>query len=456
MATPSHLRLLTTLHLLALIIAPSATAAAPLSASPNIALPGDSIVISGAQVQANARVLLWGSPAIVGNLGIPGFAWDIVVSGNHAYIASGPAGLQVVDITDIYNPTLAASLSLAGNALKLTLTGNQILIATESGGMQIVDISNPLAPVLLSAFPQPSTTSGISETNSYAYTANRNQKVAAAADSDLESLVFHVKLDDRALGRSGTDVAIGYGPGPLTLGEVASGTLIVPATTYSIEDSFGQIGASPLFPGGALDGPIIVGDREDFKFTLNLADSPAIISVWISNVNAPASAGIVSAGPNGPKSRNRGGWSIYMNDSGRIFFTVVRRNSPGGADCTRYSSWSSAPVVTDGKRHHVVAVYDPTQDELYTYVDGIKSGAGQLLGCRADTEGDDSGSADGVDRDWFSIGEAGAGTGGRWFFNGTVEDLHILKPALIPPDIDTVIREWYTLGSPGPIGAGLL
>ncbi|MFQ5644542.1 MAG: LamG-like jellyroll fold domain-containing protein [Thiogranum sp.] len=453
MIPSSHLRLLATLHLLALAVASLPASAAPLTASPGTALPGDSIVISGTQVQAGAKILLWGSPAVVGNLSLPGFAWDITVSGNYAYIASGPAGLQVVNITDINNPTLAANLPLSGNALKLTLTGNQILVATESAGMQVVDISNPQAPVLLSAQPQPSSTSGISETNSYAYTANRDQKVVAAADSELESLALHVKLDDRALGRSGSDLTVEYGPGPLTLGEIASGTLTVPAITYSIENSFGQTGASPLFPGGTQDGPIIVGDREDFKSTLNFVDSPAIISIWISNVNAPAPGSIVSAGPNDPINKKQGGWSIFMDGNGKIWFVIGRRNNPNGANCSTSSIWGSSPVVTDGKRHHVIAVYDPAKDELYTYIDGVKGGIRQLLGCRADSEGDDSGSGDGVDRDWFSIGEAGAGTGGRLFFNGTVENLHILKPALIPPEIDTIVREWYTLGSPGPIGA---
>lgn len=456
MAPLPHLRLFTTIHLAALAVVVSVTDAAPLSSSPSLALPGDSVVISGTQVQTNARVLLWGTPAIVGNLNIPGFAWDIAVSGDYAYIASGPAGLQVVDITDINNPALAASQPLAGNTVKLSLQGNQILVATESGGVQIVDISNPLAPVLLSTFQQPSITSGVSETNSYAYTANRTQKMAMAADSDLGALVLHVKLDDRALGKSGSDIAIGYGPGPLALGEVVSGTLVVPAATYNIENSFGQTGASPLFPGGTLDGPIIIGDREDFKSTLNLVDSPAIISAWISNVNAPALGGIVSAGPNGPQSRRRGGWSIFMGASGKIWFSVGRQNSPGGTDCNNTSIYGSSPMVTDGKRHHIVAVYDPAQDELYTYIDGVKGGIRHSLGCRADTEGDDSGSSDGVDSDWFSIGEAGAGGGGRLFFNGTIEDIHILKPAFIPPEIDAVIQEWYTLGAPSLFGASLL
>jgi hypothetical protein len=439
--------------LLALAVGYSGIDAAPFSASPSVALPGDEIVISGDLIQANADVLLWGDPAIVGSLNLPGYSSDIVVSGDYAFIASGDAGLHVVDITDINQPTLVANLPLAGNAIQLTQSGNYLLIATEASGMQIVDVSNPITPVLVSEFLQASIATGVSETNSYAYTGNYTKKVAAAAD--LESLVLKVGLHDRALGRSGTDLHIAHGPGPLILGEVVSGTLIVPSTTYTVENDFGQIGGSLRFPGGMQDGPIIVGSRDDLKPTLNLNDSAAVISVWVSNIDAPASGGIVSAGPNAPNATNRGGWTIFMNETGRIFFIIARRNSPSGSNCSRQSIWGSAKAITDGERHHIVAVYDPARDEFYTYIDGLKGGVQTLNGCRADSEGDDSGTADGVDRDWFSLGEiATGGSGGRWFFNGTVEDLSVLKPAAIPPEIDAVIREWYTLGAPGPLGAG--
>ncbi len=430
---------------------------APLTAVPNVALPGDEVVISGTRVQSGAEVLLWGDPDIVGSLNLPGYSWDIAIAGDYAYIASGNAGLHVVNIADPRNPSLVATVPLTGDAVGLTLTSSHVLIATESGGMQIVDVSNPQSPILLSEYSQPSITSGISETNSYAYTANYVQKVAAAVGSDLESLVLLVRLHDRALGRSGTNLFIAQGAGPLTLDEITSGMLEVPAFTYSIENDFGQIGGSPLFPGGTQDGPIIVGRRDDLKPILNLNNSAAIISAWVANINTPAAGGIVSVGRNGVESTNRGGVTIGAHETGNVYFLIARWRSPNGPNCTSATWWGSARPITDGKRHHIVVVYDPVRDEMYTYIDGIKGSIQALDGCRADTEGDDAGTSDGANKAWFSLGETGGlGANGRKFFNGTIEELYILKPATIPPEIDVVIREWYTLGSPGPIGAGLL
>ncbi|MBC7115944.1 MAG: hypothetical protein H5T93_02760 [Pseudothermotoga sp.] len=39
-----------------------------------------------------------------------GYAWDVQVSGNYAYIADGGNGLVIVDITDPTNPELVADM----------------------------------------------------------------------------------------------------------------------------------------------------------------------------------------------------------------------------------------------------------------------------------------------------------------------------------------------------------
>jgi hypothetical protein len=112
--------------------------------------------------------------------------------------------------------------------------------------------------------------------------------------------------------------------------------------------------------------------------------------------------------------------------------------------------------VTDGRRHHIVIVYDPPHEMLYLYTDGVKGGIRNLAGCRADSEGDDAGTAPGRDQDWFTIGEAGEIYNGRQFYNGSVEDLYIFTPPAVPDDIDAIVSEWYTLGMPGARATGKL
>ena len=51
---------------------------------------------------------------------IPGFANNVDVSGDFAYVAAGSAGLQVVDVSDRENPTIVGSFSSPAFAVRPT------------------------------------------------------------------------------------------------------------------------------------------------------------------------------------------------------------------------------------------------------------------------------------------------------------------------------------------------
>lgn len=88
------------------------------------------------------------TPAALSFVDIPGFANNVDVNGNFAYVAAGSAGLQVVDVSDHLHPHVVASRSLPGNANDVMVAGNFAYVASGSAGLQIVNISNPMAPVV--------------------------------------------------------------------------------------------------------------------------------------------------------------------------------------------------------------------------------------------------------------------------------------------------------------------
>lgn len=92
-------------------------------------------------------------PTPLSFLPIPGFANNVKVNGNFAYVAAGSAGLQVVDVTDRSNPRIAASLATPGNANDLRVVNNKVYLAADSAGLIIIDVSNPLAPQILGSLP---------------------------------------------------------------------------------------------------------------------------------------------------------------------------------------------------------------------------------------------------------------------------------------------------------------
>src|SRR6266446_208765 len=88
------------------------------------------------------------TPTPLSYVDIPGFANNVDVSNNYAYVAAGSTGLQVADVTDRSHPRIVASRSLPGNANDVVIVGNYAYVAAGSAGLQIVDISNPLTPVV--------------------------------------------------------------------------------------------------------------------------------------------------------------------------------------------------------------------------------------------------------------------------------------------------------------------
>jgi len=432
--------------------------AGPLVVEPLVVSSGGVATATDPGIQPGARVLVWGGASLVDTVSLTGEAMDVAVSGSHAFVAAGTAGLHIVDVTDPGNASLVASIATNGNAESVYIDGSYAYVGSGAGGLDIIDISSPAAPVLLTSAAQSGNATDASITTSYAYVANGMQKLRKASLGELASLVLYAPLNDRIKARNGTSIEALVGPNKLVLAEILLGNLIVPSTNYSIENNFGSNGATMDFPGGSIDGPLIVGDREDFRSVLNFGDSPAIISFWIDKDSSVDIGGsIISAGANGSLSRSRGGWTAYTaGGNGYVVFALARKNHPAKADCKVTSAAGSMPLITDGKRHHIVIVYDPLSEKLYLYTDGIKGGIKDLSGCRADTEGNDSGASPGVDADWFTIGEAGQGNNGDLFYDGTVQDLYVFKPPSIPLEIDAIVQEWYTLGAPGTKAAGAL
>ena len=80
-----------------------------------------------------------------------GYAKDVAVSDEYAFIAAGNGGIRVVDISDLTNPIEVASVPV-DQAQEVDVQGNFLYVADNSYGMRIFDIADPLQPVEISFF----------------------------------------------------------------------------------------------------------------------------------------------------------------------------------------------------------------------------------------------------------------------------------------------------------------
>jgi hypothetical protein len=94
------------------------------------------------------------SPAALAFLPLPGFQNAVAVAGDFAFVASGGAGLSVVDVTNLQAPVLIAQAATPGSANDVRVAGAVAYVA-EDVGLQLVDVSDPAHPARLGSLSLP-------------------------------------------------------------------------------------------------------------------------------------------------------------------------------------------------------------------------------------------------------------------------------------------------------------
>lgn len=93
------------------------------------------------------------APVLVGTYDSPGFAKDVTVAGDYAYMADGSA-LLILDVANPLGPVLKGTLALPASVIGVTVRGPTAYVSC-SGSFVIVDVSNPVAPTRLSTTAVP-------------------------------------------------------------------------------------------------------------------------------------------------------------------------------------------------------------------------------------------------------------------------------------------------------------
>ena len=113
------------------------------------------------------------SPAIVGSVDTPDFAFAVAVAGTHAYVADGFSGLLVVDISNPASPAIVGSVDTPGLARGVAVAGNYAYVADNDSGLQVVDVSNPASPAIVGSVGTPDVVFDVAVASTHAYLAAR-------------------------------------------------------------------------------------------------------------------------------------------------------------------------------------------------------------------------------------------------------------------------------------------
>ena len=142
------------------------------------------------------------SPKGLSTLNMPGYANNVDVSGNYAYVAVGSAGLVVVDVTNRSAPQIVATLDTPGTAIDVRVVGGKAYLADGDAGVAIIDVSDPRTPVEIGRLDTPGIAQDLVIRGDRAYVADGMSGLAIVDISRASSprKVAQVKTLGNALG----------------------------------------------------------------------------------------------------------------------------------------------------------------------------------------------------------------------------------------------------------------
>lgn len=123
-------------------------------------------------------------PTALAYLPLSGYPNGVAADGGYAYVASGGAGLHVVDASDPANPVRLATLDTAGNANDVRVDGTVVYVADGPAGVAIVDVGDPSAPFLLAQIDTPGTATDLAVESGVLFVADGGTGVVAIDVSD--------------------------------------------------------------------------------------------------------------------------------------------------------------------------------------------------------------------------------------------------------------------------------
>lgn len=136
------------------------------------------------------------TPTEVGSTSpFPYFVEGLAISGTHAYVAAGGAGLRVVNISDPEYPVETGSWDSPGYAEAVAVAGNIVYLADGPYGLWTLDVSNPTLPIPLGSVYDMDNAFGVAVAGPYAYIAAAGAGLLVADVSDPAHPIEVGRLD---------------------------------------------------------------------------------------------------------------------------------------------------------------------------------------------------------------------------------------------------------------------
>ncbi|MGC9778186.1 MAG: hypothetical protein HZR80_02980 [Candidatus Heimdallarchaeota archaeon] len=117
-----------------------------------------------------------------------GYAWEVIIQDNKAYLADGSAGLVIFDITNTNSPIVIGQFSDGGETTNIFVKDHFAFLVDSQDDLEIINITNPKTPLLLSKYSFPDNMlKAVHIQENYAYLAYRTYGMIILDISNLSS-----------------------------------------------------------------------------------------------------------------------------------------------------------------------------------------------------------------------------------------------------------------------------
>lgn len=96
----------------------------------------------------------------------------VVLLGDLAFIADGPRGLVILDVSEPTDIRFVSEVDTPGDAKRVVIADAVALVADTIGGLQVIDVSEPASPAIVGAVTTPGTAVDLVEIDGLVYIAD--------------------------------------------------------------------------------------------------------------------------------------------------------------------------------------------------------------------------------------------------------------------------------------------
>ncbi|HBA86295.1 MAG TPA: hypothetical protein DCZ95_19620 [Verrucomicrobia bacterium] len=112
------------------------------------------------------------SPRLLGSCDTPGMANGVYVWDHYVFVADGPSGVQVIDISQPTNAQLVGHYQTTGAALRVDGRSNYLYVAANDSGLVILNVASPTNPTLAGVRDTTGYANDVCVVGHYAYVAD--------------------------------------------------------------------------------------------------------------------------------------------------------------------------------------------------------------------------------------------------------------------------------------------